>query len=589
MRRPDARLTLTLIAALLVGHAALAEPLALVQGLSGIPYNKRMGPERAEMLCRELARHFHVTELGVSYFCWRYPEWKDPGVREMRDEVVAHLRAYVEAAHTHGLQVALSHFAAAYPGCSERELAARPEYRAMALDPATGEAVPSANGPPFDYANPEALDYALRAWRELLELLPPFDYLFYNENCLINPRETTYYRCGFYSDGALADYRRFVGDPTARFPVREGVAEGQRTFRSDDAAVWERYYDWRESVFTRYLQGYARVAAEVFGRTGRYKGAIYFQHKDWVGRDVAIDLEEALDSPHIAWLVCEYARSPEDPQLRLFESAAREHGKRFSTFINVGHYHPLQPGGMRPNSPRGIRRVFEMSVALGADGICAYPGRWVVPGEPEYSPSLTAIWDALCSREGMFGPKQAVVRDATRLIERLTDLPLSGRVARVVRARGPIRVDGQLDDLDQSAPLSVEEAAQVALGSSNWDGPKDVSAIAILNYDDDALYVGARVRDDFLAPLPAEMPWPPENDSVTVGIAVQPPRRPMLHYGEGAYTISVSFREDPLGTVWTTVPWKGPPRQGVEAAFATAGEGAYIVEVRIPWRNAGLR
>jgi hypothetical protein len=73
--------------------------------------------------------------------------------------------------------------------------------------------------------------------------------------------------------------------------------------------------------------------------------------------------------------------------------------------------------------------------------------------------------------------------------------PKPERVAEVVRAPGPVIIDGQLDEWDAAQPLPVDSREQILRGGASWPGPEQASFTLYWMWDDDHLYVAARVRD----------------------------------------------------------------------------------------------
>jgi hypothetical protein len=73
--------------------------------------------------------------------------------------------------------------------------------------------------------------------------------------------------------------------------------------------------------------------------------------------------------------------------------------------------------------------------------------------------------------------------------------PKPERVAEVVRAPGPVTIDGELGEWDVAQPLPVDSREQILRGGAAWPGPEQASFTLYWMWDDTHLYVAARVRD----------------------------------------------------------------------------------------------
>jgi hypothetical protein len=73
--------------------------------------------------------------------------------------------------------------------------------------------------------------------------------------------------------------------------------------------------------------------------------------------------------------------------------------------------------------------------------------------------------------------------------------PKPERVAEVLRAPGPVTIDGALDEWDSAQPLPVDSREQILRGGAAWPGPGLASFVLYWMWDDTHLYAAARVRD----------------------------------------------------------------------------------------------
>jgi hypothetical protein len=73
--------------------------------------------------------------------------------------------------------------------------------------------------------------------------------------------------------------------------------------------------------------------------------------------------------------------------------------------------------------------------------------------------------------------------------------PKPERIAEVMRAPGPVAVDGVLDEWDSAQPLPVDSREQILRGAAAWPGPEEASFTLYWMWDDEFLYVASDVRD----------------------------------------------------------------------------------------------
>lgn len=73
--------------------------------------------------------------------------------------------------------------------------------------------------------------------------------------------------------------------------------------------------------------------------------------------------------------------------------------------------------------------------------------------------------------------------------------PKPERVAEALRAPGPVTIDGDLDEWTAAQPLPVDRREQTLRGGAAWPGPETASFSLYWMWDQENLYVAARVRD----------------------------------------------------------------------------------------------
>jgi len=149
-----------------------------------------------------------------------------------------------------------------------------------------------------------------------------------------------YYDGPFYSPGALEDYRRFAGDPKARFPVAPGDRDTDRTFCTTDRAAWDQYKAWLIDAYTEgVVCVLANAARKAFGSNPDYKGLSYMD-----GGFVAhyhprylLDIKKIAEHPGVCLLINEHGWLQESVQecTREWDSFVRKGGKRMIMLVNL--------------------------------------------------------------------------------------------------------------------------------------------------------------------------------------------------------------------------------------------------------------
>jgi hypothetical protein len=369
-----------------------AEVLTLIQDVDAWRNPPR---EEKERDCTELAKHFDIAELFVAYQDWRYA---NPAGVDRREALVRQIQEWIDAGHKVGLRMALS-LSWDAPLSSERDSSMPEEFRGEVFDPQTGEFRRTERA--FDWGNPAAREAAFAALNDIAGRLRDVDYLFFNEPHF---NVSTWYEAPFFSQAALDDFRRFVGDETARFPAKPYAPDSPRTNNQATQEDWGRWHDWINHLYAERIRGEARAVAEANQSNPRYGGAIWFQASSWYGDQYGIDLDLVCAIPELAYIVCEYAASASDPNYRAFRYYADRHGKRFGTFVNIGRYDATKPGSTRyEDTPEDTRRTIRFGVDENADLISAYPMWSFYPWNPAHNPERVRVWDeetaALRNRE----------------------------------------------------------------------------------------------------------------------------------------------------------------------------------------------
>ena len=362
------------------------EVLRLVQSL---PAYSDKTDEEMDRWCEDLAKHFDIVQVHWAYWAWGYLQAEeDPKMREYLDSKIELVHRWLDACHRAGLKPALS-VNWSPPVASKNDLKHTPELQGERFDPEAGKFSPAEGQ--FDWGDPAKAQLAFDALRDIASRLKGVSYQWFDEPCY---RLHTWFEAPFFSEGALADFREFVGDPQARLPAKPYAADTPRTNNRATPERWDEWYRWVQSVYTRMIRGWVEAMAEASRDNPEYGGSIWFQASSWWGRQYGIDLDQVFALPGITWVVCEYCTNADDPSFKAFRHYAIQHGKNLSTFVNAGHYDATQPGSVRyEGTLEGYRRAVEFCFDQNASGITAYPS-WSFLAEHEaFHEDRVRIWD----------------------------------------------------------------------------------------------------------------------------------------------------------------------------------------------------
>ncbi len=147
------------------------------------------------------------------------------------------------------------------------------------------------------------------------------------------------------------------------------------------------------------------------------------------------------------------------------------------------------------------------------------------------------------------------------------------------KARGPIRVDGKLDDWD-ALPIECKNPQQIRCNPDAWTGPEDCWFQIGAQYTDEYVYVAIRVFDDKVLTSAKLATW--EQDGVEFRLDARPKeiRDTIAGLSENKQNILVIL--SPEQTLATMVsPDPAEVVEGVQSACASM-EGGYGFEVAIP-------
>lgn len=141
----------------------------------------------------------------------------------------------------------------------------------------------------------------------------------------------------------------------------------------------------------------------------------------------------------------------------------------------------------------------------------------------------------------------------------------------------PPTIDGELNEWGVTQPLSVTTTANILRGAAGWGGPESDAFIGYLMWDDQYLYIAARV----LSPSHRQTETGP---SVWKGDALWIYLNP--HLERSTLQDKLTFAQTPQGPqVWD---WKaGRYLPGAILAWLQ-GDGFYSYEAALPWKSLGV-
>lgn len=142
------------------------------------------------------------------------------------------------------------------------------------------------------------------------------------------------------------------------------------------------------------------------------------------------------------------------------------------------------------------------------------------------------------------------------------------------KARRPVIIDGDFSPFAQSIPIIMDSEKYLQEGSG-WKGPKDLSASIYLLWDEENIYIYAKVTDNM--PLVNSK----KNGDIWNGDAIEftvPGYQIGLGTGDG-------MSNKPSIWIWQK---KKPSAKGEIIAKKQLSPVGYIIEAKIPWKELGF-
>ncbi|MDD5423962.1 MAG: sugar-binding protein [Candidatus Omnitrophica bacterium] len=172
------------------------------------------------------------------------------------------------------------------------------------------------------------------------------------------------------------------------------------------------------------------------------------------------------------------------------------------------------------------------------------------------------------------------------LQSRAEDKPVPKPETRIHKAGKPVKVDCDLSKYPGYA-IRMDKKSYEILMYNTWSGKEDLSADIYLLWDDDAMYVAAKVTDDVPFDNSKEGPDIWDGDAVEIMLGLDEAADPgRMFFGKRDYQIGITpgnGKDIKAGEwVWRRDDYEG----GIEVASVKWDKG-YIIESRIPFKVLG--
>ncbi|MFA5340080.1 MAG: sugar-binding protein [Candidatus Omnitrophota bacterium] len=166
------------------------------------------------------------------------------------------------------------------------------------------------------------------------------------------------------------------------------------------------------------------------------------------------------------------------------------------------------------------------------------------------------------------------------------DKPQQKPGVRIPKAVKPVLIDGNLDEYPGYA-IRMDGESFEKLQYFEYGGKDDISADIYLLWDNENLYVAARVTDDLPFDNNKEGPDIWDGDAIEVLLGMDGKADPArIYFGKGDYQIGLSPGNNkdikPGEWVWRRDDY----RSGIEVASKQRDKG-YIIEAKIPFKVLG--
>ena len=162
------------------------------------------------------------------------------------------------------------------------------------------------------------------------------------------------------------------------------------------------------------------------------------------------------------------------------------------------------------------------------------------------------------------------------------------KIAAAVKASGPVKIDGKLNEWGNAAPIELKDAAFFKEGL-NWGGPADLSGKVCLMWDDQNLYVAAAITDRIPLVNKKERQDIWNGDGMEIVLSTDPgadARRESFERGDYQLGFGTGNGRSNKPAVWNWQRRRSPNGSEISVKKVDKPLG-YVIEAKIPWEFFG--
>jgi len=355
----------------------------------------------------------------------------------------------------------------------------------------------------IDWSNPLAMDWLRNEYRKVLlpfKGVTPFvlsaelrNHLYAGYDEESNP---------LWGGAALQSWRQFLKRPSAKLPTDTFVKDTARTTGKVSDETWKKYIVWNRRQFTNHCLVLYEGAHNALSGDPYYMGGGYFAIGGIVSPinpplTVPMDLETLASSPAFGKFVYESLTGYETPQFKAVQKILRKHNKKLFVLFNADprnrypYYHFVQLDNMVQFWETQATKSEHLGVIM-----CG-----LTHPQSEYG----RLWYALASKH--YGKGPMTLDEAQAVIDKITGKAAPGKAVPKgpqsrkidVRKMSRMQADGKLADWKGVKKVPFDRfmrKTEAQARKAGWGGKTDLSGDVMFAYDDDALHIAARIRDD---------------------------------------------------------------------------------------------